>query len=329
MSGCKLTFGAALRQSEPRLNITAVTVSLPSFRRLAAPRASAVALWGLLMALGMGATPGRTAEPSAAVSLFNSRSYPEAEAAFESRLSANSADAEAHHYLGRLSLARQLPEEAMPHLERAAALAPTKAEYQFYYGSGAVQAAAKLGVSFKALGLAKKGRIAMEKAVDLDPANVLYRQALIEFYSQAPAIAGGGLAKAYAQTDVLRAHDARAATLGLAGLKAREKKYAEAIALAEEMIKAAPDDYQALYLVGRLSAESGVSLDRGIAALRACLKLTPPPRTVSHATVNYRLGQALAKSGDKDSARSAFAAVLEIDPHHTGAKAALSKSESN
>ncbi|HEY0967662.1 MAG TPA: tetratricopeptide repeat protein [Opitutaceae bacterium] len=286
-------------------------------------RTSLIACGRLLAAWVVSTALGIAAEPITAVSLFNARSYPEAQTAFEARLSANPADAEAHHYLGRLALTRQSPEEAMPHLEQAALRAPANAEYQFYYGSGAMQAAAKLGVSFKALGLAKKGRIAMEKAVEIEPANVLYRQALIEFYSQAPAIAGGGMAKAYAQTNILRAHDARAATLGLAGLKAREKKYAEAIALAEEMIKAAPDDYQALYLVGRLSAESGVSLDRGIAALRNCLNLTPPPRTVSHAAVNYRLGQALLKQGDPAAARAAYEAALKIDPTYAAAKTAL------
>lgn len=275
----------------------------------------------LLICTLMGAEPAA----DAARSLFDERRYPEAETAFAARVAARPDDAEAHFYLGRLAVARQQLAESLPHFERAVEHAPNQAEYQFELGSASLQHARRLGMSFKALGLVKKGRLAMERAVALDPRNVPYRQVLLEFYAQAPGIAGGGIDKAYAQAEALRPFDARAATLAVAGLKVREKKYVEAITMVEALLPGAPDDYQALYFIGRTAAEYGVALDRGITALQTCLTLTPPPRLVGHASVNYRLGQAFAKSGDASAARAAFEAALQIDPTHAGSRTELDR----
>ncbi len=44
---------------------------------------------------------------------------------------------------------------------------------------------------------------------------------------------------------------------------------------------------------------------------------------VSHAAVNYRLGEALLKKGDRPAARAAYEAALKVDPNYAAAKAAL------
>lgn len=267
------------------------------------------------------------AEPPAGdgIAFYEQKRYPEAQAAFEARVARDPRDAEAHAYLGRLALARQEFGPAVIHLARAVELAPGNAEYQFQYGSACLQQAGRLGMSLKALSLTRKGRPALEKAVELAPATVAYRQALIEFYAQAPGLAGGGMDKAYAQIEALRPYDDRAATLASANLKFREKKYAEAIARAEDLVRARADDYQALYLIGRIASETGVGLDRGIDVLRACLALPPPPRMVSHAIVNYRLGEALLKKGDRPAARAAYEAALKADPTHAATRTALER----
>lgn len=298
---------------------------MPHFSLLSGPSYLVSPRFALLLPLLIGTLMGAETSADAARSLFNERRYPEAEAAFTARIAARPDDAEAHFFLGRLALARQQIAESLPHFERAAELASNQAEYQFQLGSASVQQAGRLGMSFKALSLVKRGRLAMERAVALDSSNVPYRQALLEFYAQAPGIAGGGMDKAYAQAEALRPLDTRAATLGVAGLKVREKKYAEAITLVEALLQGAPDDYQALYFIGRTAAEHGVALERGISALQACLTLTPPPRLVGHASVNYRLGQALAKSGDASAARAAFEAALKIDPNHAGSRTELDR----
>lgn len=266
------------------------------------------------------------AEPTA-VELYERQQYPEARAAFERRVAADPRDAEAWFHLGRLALGRQRPDEAIPPLEKASALVPAEAEYQFQYGAACLQQAGRLGMSFKALGLVRKGRTAMERAVELAPANTTYRQGLLEFYAEAPGLAGGGLDKAYAQAEAMRPHDPRAAVLAIVGLKVREKKYADAFAALETLVRDRPDDYQALYLIGRTAAESGEALERGAAALRACLGLAPPPRAVGHASVNFRLGQVLLATGDCAGARAAFETALALEPAHTGARSALERLE--
>jgi tetratricopeptide (TPR) repeat protein len=281
--------------------------------------------FALLLPLLICTLIGAQTSTADARALFEERRYPEAEAAFAARIAIRPDDAEAHFYLGRLALARQQIAESLPHLERAVELAPNQAEYQFQLGAASMQQAGRLGLSFKALGRVKKGRIALEQAVALEPRNVSYRQAILEFYAQAPGIAGGGIDKAYAQAEALRPLDARAATLAFAGLQAREKNYVEAISLVEALLQGSPNDFQALYFIGRTAAEHGVALDRGIAALQTCLTLTPPPRSVGHASVNYRLGQALTKSGSASAARAAFEAVLKIDPNHAGARTELDR----
>ena len=282
-----------------------------------------VSLFCLLMFLL--ARLASAAEPETPENLYAQKRYPEAETAFRARLVAKPDDAEAHHFLGRLALGRQQVEESLPYLERAVQLAPDNAEYQFYHGSACLQQAGKLGMSFKALGLAKRGRTGMERAVQIDPGSILYRQALIEFYTQAPGIVGGGIDKAYAQVEALRPLDSRAAAFAFSNLRFREKKYAEAIASIEPLLAANPDDYQALYFLGRVAAAEGLHLDRGIAALRRCLELPVPPRLAGHAAVNFRLGEALLKQGNQAAARAAFQASLAVDPNYASARTALDR----
>ncbi len=260
-----------------------------------------------------------------AVGLYRGKHYPEAQAAFESRLAQNPQDAVAHFYLGRLALARQQLAEAIPHFEQAVKLEPENAEHQFQYGSTCVLHAGQLGTTFRALGLARRGRIAMEKAVELAPREVSYREALTEFYSQAPAIAGGGMNKAYAAAEAIRPLDPHRATLVLAGLKVRDKRPSEAIELLDEHLRTNPGDYQALYLLGRIATHAGMSLERGIAALNACLAQPAPPKSIGHDGVLFLLGQAHEKAGDVEAARAAYEAALALEPAHEPAQSALNR----
>ena len=91
------------------------------------------------------------------------------------------------------------------------------------------------------------------------------------------------------------------------------------------MLKTNPDDYTALYQIGRLAALTGQFVDRGIASLRRCLELTPPPGPQSHAAVHWRLGQLFEKKNDRAGARAAYEAALKLDPNFAQAVEALKK----
>jgi len=274
-------------------------------------------LWALLT-LAAGVYGAESAEY-----LLRQRRLPEAEAAFTLRVQRDARDAEAHHQLGRLALARRDFAAAMPHLEKAAELEPARAEYHFHYGAACVQHADQLGKTFKALGLARRGRAAMERAAELAPDRAEYQHGLIEYFARAPAIAGGSMEKARAYAQALRARDPREGTLALAGLHLRARQPGEAIALYTAHLSHQPDDYQVLYLLGRAAADAGEQVEAGRAALERCLRLPPPPRGVPHAVVNFHLGRLHQHAGDFDAARRAYAAALALEPDHTAARAAL------
>ena len=113
----------------------------------------------------------------------------------------------------------------------------------------------------------------------------------------------------------------------LATLYVGEKKYAEALAQFDEVLKVSPDDYAALYQVGRLAAVTGQYLDRGLISLRRCLELPVPnpANTPSHAAAHWRIGVILEQKKDLPGARSAYEAAVQLDPAFTPAADSLKK----
>lgn len=267
--------------------------------------------------------PTRLADAKA---LLAQRKLPEAQAVFEQLAAANPGDAEITAALGEIARRQGRLDRAIELLEKATAAAPANAAYFHSLGDAAGEAAQKASI-FSQPGLARKCRVAYEKAVELEPANVNHRRSLLQFYRQAPGFIGGGMDKAYAQAEAIRKLDAAAGRLELAGLYAADKKYPEAFALFEEVLKAQPDDYASTYQIGRLAAMSGEQLDRGLAALRHCLELPVPaaPNTPGYAAAHWRIGNILEKKGDITGARAAYERSLKLDPKFQPAADALKK----
>lgn len=232
--------------------------------------------------------------------------------------------AEAHYHLGRLAARAKDNDAAIKHLERAADLAPDQVDYLLnlagLYGNKA--GAANM---FSQIRLAGKIRTLLERAVQLAPANPDARQALVQFYTQAPAVVGGGSAKAHEQADALLALAPARGRAAKAGVFARDKKFAEAFALYEAALQETPDDYAALYQVGRLAAISGQRLEQGRDALSRCLALTTPEGAPPHAAAHWRLGLIHEQLGDPAAARAAYQAAVQADPKFAQAKTALKK----
>ena len=70
--------------------------------------------------------------------------------------------------------------------------------------------------------------------------------------------------------------------------------------------KAAPDNYAALYQVGRLAATSGQYLDRGLVSLRRSLEFAVPDNTPGHPAAQWRIGNILERKNDPAGARAAY-----------------------
>ena len=212
---------------------------------------------------------------------------------------------------------------------------------------------------FRQPGLAKKTRVAWEKAVALDPNSLDARDSLIQFYLQAPGVMGGGVDKAREQAaeirkrDAVRGHIASAnialdqkdpagaerelkaaiqeapaeprPRLSLALLYQEQEKWAAAFDTLEALLKTAPDNYDALYQVGRAAALSGQRLDRAEECLKRYLGHTPGPQSAPLANAHFRLGQVYEKKGNKAQARAEYQAALKLDPRLEDAKKALAK----
>ena len=280
----------------------------------------------------------------------------EAQKAFEAIAAVDPKCAEAHFFLAQLALRRSDNDKAIALAEKAVALAPGNADYHHTLGDAFGSAAEKASV-FSQFGLAKKCVAAYEHAVALAPDKVEFHQSLLEYYRQAPGLVGGGMDKALAEAGVItkldplaghtsyvtvlagdkkfdeaRLHaaelkklDSMRGRMALASLYSAEKKFDQALAEFDEVLQTAPDDYAALYQLGKLAAQSGQFLDRGLAALRRCLELTPGKTDPGHPAAHWRIGNIHEKKNDPAAARAAYQAALKLEPNFTQAAEALKK----
>lgn len=264
-------------------------------------------------------------ELDAARVLYRDRSKAvEARAAFEKLAALDPQHPDVNFHLGQLANHRDEPEKAVKYFEAALAVEPNAGRHHHGLGDALGRSAQKAGI-FSKLGLAKKCLAAYERAVALDPGVVEFRLSLFEFYRQAPAMFGGGFEKASAQVAAIRKLDPARGWAAFSTLYAGEKKFTEAFAEFEAHLKTSPDDYIALQQLGRFSATTGHSLDRGLVALRRCLELPVPPGAAGHAAIQWRIGNIHVAKNDPASARAAYEAALKLDPNFTQAADALKK----
>jgi tetratricopeptide (TPR) repeat protein len=256
--------------------------------------------------------------------LYESHRYTEARAAFERLVAARPDDVEINFYLGRLAWWFDDEKSAVVFLERAAGVAPANALVQSALADAYGLKALNVGLLSK-YGWAKKCLAAHERAVALAPLNVETHWGLFGYYCLAPAFAGGGHAKAVAQVEAIRRLEPMAGRIAFATLALSEGKNSAAFAEFDMFLHQTPDDYLALYQVGRCAALSGEQLDRGKAALQRCLQLVPPsgPHMPTSANVHFRLGTILEKQGRKPAADAEYAEAHRLEPDLRDDKTAM------
>jgi tetratricopeptide (TPR) repeat protein len=136
-------------------------------------------------------------------------------------------DAWSLNLLSRAYFAMENWDAAVSYGERAVYLEPQNATYHLWLGREYGRKASDSNPLTAAV-LAKKTRNEFERAVQLDPANVPARVDLAEYYTEAPAIMGGGLDKARAQASQVQHTDSAMAHLILARIADKEKRYPDA-----------------------------------------------------------------------------------------------------
>lgn len=267
-------------------------------------------------------------------------------------------NAEAWILLSRARLQASQAESAITAAEKAAKLSPNNSQAYFWLGNSYGSRIGQVGM-FSQMSMAPKLRDAFEKTVALDPDNLDAREALVQFYLQAPAVIGGGKDKANAQVNEISRRDAARGHLARAQVFISEKNNAAAIKSYEAAYAAKPSDknirmalgigYQmterwnqafkhfrawtaqddkagpAWYQIGRTSALSGLQLEEGIAALQKYLGMPHAANDPQNKNAYHRLGQLYVKIGKKAEAKAALQAALELDPKFADAKTELAK----
>jgi tetratricopeptide (TPR) repeat protein len=280
---------------------------------------------GLAFCLAL--APAFSAEPAdlaSARGLFEAGRFPEAQRAFEKIEAEEPGSADVHYYLGQIAMERDDADTAVRELERATALSPDSGRSHNALGDAYGRSAQKAGMLSK-FGLARKSLAEYQRAVALEPGNVDFHESLFGYCVNAPSIVGGGADRAADEAATIRKLDPRRGHQAFATLYSVAEKYDLALAELDEILKVAPDDYAALYQVGRNAALSGQNFDRGLASLRRCLELPVPEDGPPHAAAQWRIGTILEKRGDRQGARAAYEAALKIDPKFTQASESLKK----
>ncbi|MEO6064860.1 MAG: hypothetical protein ABIP49_03630 [Lysobacterales bacterium] len=235
--------------------------------------------------------------------------------------------------------------------ETATQAAPRDADAWFVQGQ-ILCSQAQSGSKLKALGRARHCRDAFVQAVALDPLSFDANVGLMQFFLQAPGIAGGDDDKGNA---VIAATRVRAPALHafLEGLKASmakdlktteqqylravqlapdearyrsslvagytsQKRYADAFGTVDAGLARKPEDVLLRFQLARTAAISGQRLDESLAHLDALAAQASLPPTVSRAGIAFRRGMILAKLGRTSEARVAYAAARRFDARLAG-----------
>ncbi len=240
--------------------------------------------------------------------LMESRKVPEARPLIEAYLKEKPEDAEALILLGQCQLQMMQSEPALATLEKAVELAPKNVEAHAALGMALLgEAGRKSSISY-----ARKGKKELEKALEIDPKHVASLENLVGFYDNAPWIVGGDKDKA---KDLVKRLKEIAPTRGFlvdVGMQAKAKEFDQAFRQCDERLAATPNDYPALYELGRIAGMASKRQQDGVKALQACLTLPVPAGSPGHAGVNFRLGVLHKQLGNKDQAEACFNEALRL-----------------
>lgn len=233
------------------------------------------------------------------MALYQSRRGDEAAKAF-SMVEKTSADyGTAQYYLGRIAYDRKKYDDAVDFFVVATEKSPTNGEFFNWLGDAYSGVGSESGI-FTQMSVGPKALRAWEKAAQLNPKIIKARVSLVDSYIVAPEFMGGGESKA----------------------KAVAK---EVLPLLEESLRDSPDNYLHQYWYGKISALTGLNLERGEALLLRYLKHTPAKDEPSLAGTHMRLGQIKEKQGNRDEARKYYQTALQLDSNLKGAKKGLER----
>jgi predicted Zn-dependent protease len=307
----------------------------------------------------------RAQSPDAAIQLYEHGKFQDA-AKILSELSRTAPhNPDLHAWLGKTYLKLHRWDDAIQEFGKAIEVDPKNGTYHLWlgraYGNKADHASGLSRVlvigNFRILSLARKVGKEFETAVRLSPDNVDVRFDLLEFYAEAPGIAGGGKDKAEAQAREIARLSPRLGYAARAEIYTRDKEWNQARAELIQATEKYPDNADgyvdlAEFLMRRRdyseaakSAQKAVALNGSMRearmwlaaaqvelnqntddALKALQELATGPLTdtdPSFEEVYYWLGRAYLALGQKAEARLAFETSLSFDQDYSRSREAL------
>ena len=254
-------------------------------------------------------------------------------------------------------------EAAITSAERAVTIEPQSSVYHEWLGRAYGDKADHSSV-FTAPGLARKTHREFEIAVQLDPKNYAARQALIEYYCEAPGIVGGGEEKAKPEIERLLALDAAEGHYATGICHKQKKDFAAAGAEFQLALENHPQRAELIYDIGEYAMRhsegdqlkevadvgEGVApadprgmfyravslilknekLEEAERLLQGYLRKAPKRAEYPHyATAHEWLGRSYTNKGDKQAAEKEYQTALQLDAKDKSAREALKRLEKN
>lgn len=170
----------------------------------------------------------------AALDALNANRLDEARTLFLQQLSKPETKSSTLTYLGKVEFHAGNYDKAIDYLQQAIAIDPDSAVSYLLLGRAYGQKA-QASSMFSALGLAKKCIASFEKAHSLDSKNIEILQALVEYHSAAPAIAGGSPEKLSQYLAELKKVSPEMATIYEINALEKDKKHDQAVKLALDL----------------------------------------------------------------------------------------------
>ena len=272
-------------------------------------------------------------------------------------LNANPSGAAERNLLCRVHYAEERWDAAVSECERAASLSPGSSLNQLWLGR-AYGEKADHSSWFTAINLAKKTRIAFEKAVELDPKNIEARSDLSEYYIEAPGFLGGGIDKAAAQANAVEKLEPATAYWIRARIAEHDKRNSDAEQQYKKALQADPghrrifdlasfyrrvnrlnDLEAAVQQSAKLNTKSDSALFDSASLLLRVNRNLPLAATLLQRYIDqgeksedaplfqahYLLGQVLEKTGDTAGAKKAYQTARASASDFAPASAALKR----
>ena len=212
-----------------------------------------------------------------AATLIEKGHFKRAEVVLKQRLQNNPNDATSYCELSKVDLAFQRWDEAIEHAEKAVSLDDKSADTHVALldSLGAKLGAPGTGM-FQRVSLGHRFKNESAVALQKDPNNVTANEDMIQFYLQAPSIAGGDKKKADQLADHMVQVNPVQGDLLKIEIAMQEKRNGELEGLMQQAVKADPKNYDArvqaaTYYLG----QGGQSLEEGEEQAEEAVKLDP------------------------------------------------------